>query len=292
MDNFVHFQARRTVLTILRMAKCKDKYHRDMRYEADWLLECYLLRIKSPTLYEHLRVRKILPLPCFDTVRALLRGMSPNFGINTAALDALEMHLAGRPLHECLGCLMYDELGLGEELKFDKQTYQFDGIVRGYNFDDEDDDWEEQDDQLEAKDDDIKLADHALVFIFRSYLLNFVQPIAVYPAKTAVPGKVLFRLFMRILIALEERGARVVTVVSDGAQTNATVWRLCNISGSIDGNNVMNHPKVDEPIFFMRDPPHLIKTCRNVFMKNDESQVGAYIQYLRPKLNIILMYDC
>lgn len=32
--------ARRTVETILRIAKCKDKHKKNIRYDADWLLEC------------------------------------------------------------------------------------------------------------------------------------------------------------------------------------------------------------------------------------------------------------
>ncbi|KAH9366487.1 hypothetical protein HPB48_021378 [Haemaphysalis longicornis] len=42
---------------------CKRKSLRGFRYEKAWLLECIILRMKSPRLYEHLRSHKILVLP-------------------------------------------------------------------------------------------------------------------------------------------------------------------------------------------------------------------------------------
>lgn len=41
----MHLQAKRTVETILRTTRCKDKHKRDMLYDSDWLLECQLMRI-------------------------------------------------------------------------------------------------------------------------------------------------------------------------------------------------------------------------------------------------------
>ena len=78
---------------------------------------------------------------------------------------------------------------------------------------------------------DKELADHAVVFMFRSLLGNWVQPFAVFASKGAAPGKDLFRLLLAAIIRLEEHGARFIAVTSDGAQNNKSVWVKARITG-------------------------------------------------------------
>ncbi len=55
-----------------------------MGYDAEWLMECLLMKIKSPRAYKHLRTNNLLPLPCPDTIRRLLSSMPCNFDFNEA----------------------------------------------------------------------------------------------------------------------------------------------------------------------------------------------------------------
>lgn len=68
---------------IIDKANCRDVLHektagnamkdgKGMRYDAEWLMECLLMRIKSPRAYKHLRANMLLPLPCPDTIRRLI----------------------------------------------------------------------------------------------------------------------------------------------------------------------------------------------------------------------------
>ena len=75
-----------------------------MRYDAEWLLECLLLQIKNKSCYEHLRTKKILPLPHKDTLRRLISGMSCHFGFNSMALEAIR-----KMLNECSMKLNHSE---------------------------------------------------------------------------------------------------------------------------------------------------------------------------------------
>ncbi len=68
------------------------------------------------------------------------------------------------------------------------------------------------------------MADHALVFMFRPYRSSWVQPFSVFSSKSAAPAADLYRLLMKALILLEARGARVLSVVCDGASPNQTLW--------------------------------------------------------------------
>nr|CAH0112698.1 unnamed protein product [Daphnia galeata] len=67
-------KARMTVNTIMAKARVKNK--KSMRYEANWLLECLNLRIKSCKVYDHLFRSGILPLPHPNTLCSLLGEMS------------------------------------------------------------------------------------------------------------------------------------------------------------------------------------------------------------------------
>ena len=91
-----------------------------MRYEAEWMLECLLLRIKSMATYDHLRNRKILPLPHPNTLRQVLCGMSTEFGFNKQALEAIQNTLNGKSDAERLDVLCFDEMSIKEGVTFNK----------------------------------------------------------------------------------------------------------------------------------------------------------------------------
>lgn len=40
-----------------------------MRFTSEWMLECILMKIKSPKLYRHLRINNILVLPSNTTIK-------------------------------------------------------------------------------------------------------------------------------------------------------------------------------------------------------------------------------
>ena len=78
------------VETIFRLAKCKDKLHRDMRYSTEWLFEVLLLRIKSPSVYDHIRRQNLMPLPSRGTLRRLINSLVADFGFQHYALESIE----------------------------------------------------------------------------------------------------------------------------------------------------------------------------------------------------------
>lgn len=92
-----------------------------MRYEIEWLLECLLIRVKSPETYEHLRVNKILCLPSKDTLRKMRSRKSPEFGFNDFALQSIKRNLKNKSLTERYGSLMWDEMSITQDLHFDKK---------------------------------------------------------------------------------------------------------------------------------------------------------------------------
>lgn len=62
---------------------------RGRRYTLDWVFECLLMRIKSPTLYEHIRKKDVLPLPTQTTLLHYLSSFDVGFGFKKETFEAL-----------------------------------------------------------------------------------------------------------------------------------------------------------------------------------------------------------
>ena len=228
--------------TIFKKAQLKNP--KSMRYEAEWLLECLLLRCKSMSVYEHIRATGLIPLSHRDTLRRLLSGVSCKLGFNEAMLEAIERDLRGRPTAERVVVLSFDEMSILQSLDLNMETLTIDGyvcveddpVINRESFAEIADICGEEGIQLCSEDVEIRkdikekdLADHALVFMCRPLLGRWVCPFGVFASRSAAPGKDLHRLMMAAIIKLQACGAIVLAVTCDGAQTNKTVWKLSGI---------------------------------------------------------------
>lgn len=230
-----------------------------------------------------------MPLPSVKRLRELTAAMSPEFGFNSFGMESIKRKLAGLPLHHRFVCLTWDEVAISAECKFNKSTLQFDGLMRNYVdlFNDDENDPDGSKRREAAEKWGGAMATHALVLMVRSLLPSgkeeWKQPIAVFPAKSAVKGKDLPRIFLKACTALEEVGARVIAFTSDGSQTNVTMWNHFGVFGHSNGLNgkrkktfcnKIAHPTQDEtPIHFLRDAPHEMKCLRNHLLTHRNVQV-------------------
>lgn len=210
------------ITAIFRKASCKDK--RGMRYEAEFLMECLLLRIRSKAAYQKILERKLLPLPSPSTLRRLLSSLPCNFGMNDFALSAIKKHLQGLPRSERYGSLVWDEMSIAEDVTFNSQKMQFDGYV-------------DYGEGVHIKNHECQLADKGLIFVFRPYRASWIQPFAVFSAKGAAPGVILHELLSKAIVALHSQGAIVKNLVCDGAQSNKTVMSLFGVSGGLTADS-------------------------------------------------------
>ena len=230
---------------VVKAIFAKAQSHKNgVRYDPAFLLECVLLRIKCKKGYTHLRENKILPLPDPSTIRKLLSCMPCTFGLNGFALAAIKKQLAKQAKKFRLGTLSWDEFSIQEDYHFDSKKLEFDGLV------------EYGSEGLTIKDKSAgKLADHALVFIFRPYLFEWIQPIACYATRGACPAELFQELMARAITALELNDAIVKTVVCDGAQSNKGVMKICGVDGNYDSlvNSFENQRTTD--ILLSDSPP-------------------------------------
>lgn len=115
-------------------------------------------------------------------------------------------------------------------------------------------------------------ATHGLVLMFQPLADSYTQPIAVFASKGPVGGLTLTQIIIKAVFLLENAGAKVHGLVSDGAQTNRKVWKELGIRGNL--NDCQSHVEhfVDSArqFFVFSDTPHLIKNVRNRLYNNNE----------------------
>lgn len=203
----------------------------------------------------------LLPLPCHDTMNRLIRGIPGTFGLNDFSIDAIGRNLSGKNENLRKGSLVWDEMSVKKSMKFNQQRMKFDGLV------------DYGDEMITEKSD--KVADHALVLMFRPYRAKWVQPIGVYATSGAASAYVIQSLVVKAIMALEKKDAVVMNVVCDGHQTNKGVHNLFDVSEKMgEVCNYIKHPcNPKNKIYFLFDIPHIMKCIRNQIFKQKYVQV-------------------
>lgn len=85
-----------------------------MLYEKEWILECVLLRMRSPKLYEQLRKQKVLILPSRTCLQRYTRSFKSGFGFNKAVFNALAIKTKDIDISSRHGGIIFDEMKLAE----------------------------------------------------------------------------------------------------------------------------------------------------------------------------------
>lgn len=214
-------------------------------------------------------------------------GMACHFGFPPLFLEAVEGNLHGKSDHERAVIVVFDEMSVQANVDFNTESLAFDGFVRleddyvinrsAVRTGQQDDPDLVQEPKLKGDVTEKDLADHALVFTVRSLWSRWIQPFGVFASRGAAPAPDLHRLLMAAIIKLQTHGAIVMAVVCDGAQSNKGLWKLADIGINVkDGrisNSIMNPTFDNRRIFFLQDPPHIIKCIRNQMFSHHILQV-------------------
>ncbi|KAH9365950.1 hypothetical protein HPB48_000705 [Haemaphysalis longicornis] len=87
-----------------------------MRYDDEWILECMLMRMRSPKLYEHLRREAIMVLPGRTCLKKYLQRFKGGFGLSDNIFNALHEKTKTIGVYSRHGGLLIDEVKLSEHL--------------------------------------------------------------------------------------------------------------------------------------------------------------------------------
>ncbi|KAL4127413.1 hypothetical protein QTP88_011584 [Uroleucon formosanum] len=189
---------------------------KEIVYIEECIVLCILLHIRSPSSYSFMRDNQLLSLPCTRTMTNYLSIIKSSCGFDKNFFELFAKHLESKK---------------DFQKHVNTTTLKYSGLI---DFGDE----EGLDDLPKAKCLKDK-ATHGIVFLFQPLANSYLQPIAVFASKGPVSGFTLAQLVIKAVVLLENAGAKVHGLVSDGAQTNIKVWMELDISGKL--NNCRSH---------------------------------------------------
>ena len=223
-----------------------------MRWHPLVIKWCLRIYIKSHGLYEDIRNSGGLKLPSGRLLSDYKNFCAPECGWKTANLQNMKAQFDKMkpPKHAKLGIMVFDEVKIKEGLVFDCKNWELIGFT----------DLQDAEilDGKPTKPTD-NLATHVLQIFFRSLFFNFDYPCAFFLTKEATSLQ-LKRIFWQGVSMLHIFDFEILICCCDGASSNRSFITL-NIEDTTLGfcQNIYS----GMPVFFLSDPPHLIKKLRN-----------------------------
>ncbi|XP_077508835.1 uncharacterized protein LOC144120336 [Amblyomma americanum] len=187
-----------------------------MRYEKDWILECVLMRMRSPKLYEHLRKQKILILPSRTCLQRYIQNFKSGFGFNENVFKALALETGDMDINARHGGIVFDEMKLSEHFSVNTA-----GAVQGFV----------DLGKFTPEDEMTTPADHGMVMLFQPFQGDWTQILGVFSSKGNIKAEMLSKLLLEAIILTEQAGLFVDFVTCDGATWNRSMWKSFGITG-------------------------------------------------------------
>ena len=248
----------------LKAASVKDP--KGMRWHPAVIRWCLYLHHKSSGCYSTLRNSGVLALPSDRTLRDYKHSSPSRVGFS-AELDAelLEAVLQQKPKHlaKYVG-LVLDEMYVKEGLYFNKHTGELIGYSDLGGVNNLLADYEQQ--LTTSNKSPRPLAKCMLMFMVRGLFTSLKYPYVQFSA-ASTKGADIFSLVRQAIKHLTRLGLTVLTVTCDGASDNRRMFQMFNSKADLSYKtvNIFNAERND--VFFISDPPHLLKTIRNCFAR-------------------------
>jgi hypothetical protein len=260
---------------------------KQMRWHPLVIKWCLRMYAKSHSAYEDLRETGFLKLPSGRLLSDYKNFSSSRSGWQMSTLQAMKKNFekANIGKHGLLGGLFFDEVKIKEGLVFDPSTFELIGFA---DIENNIDDLEvpcaskqmENDEKPEEK-----LATHVLQFFYKSLFAKFDFPCSFFLTKGITALK-LNRLFWQGVSLLHGFGFSVMVACCDGAAENRAFMDM-NITDKTKSMCYNHFSKV--PLFFISDPPHLMKKLRNnIYNSGFKEQNKRYTRTLEKDNKYIL----
>lgn len=178
--------------------------------------------------------------------------------------------------------ILFDEMKIRSGLVFSSKTGRLIGFTELGQLNEELQGFEES--VSKNKKESREMATHVLSVMARGLLKHFTYPICYFATVTADADQ-LFNILWEGVRVLEAIGIKVLAFICDGASQNRRFFSLHKFS---DGSNVsvdgvvywcFNRfdPNKERKIYFLSDPPHLMKTLRNNIEKSDRYSSSRHL---------------
>ncbi|XP_049522179.1 uncharacterized protein LOC125944849 [Dermacentor silvarum] len=235
-------------------AACRRKSTKGMKYESEWALECLIMSMKSPRLYEHIRKNKIMTLPSRTSLRRYLKSYRSGFGLSEKVFAAVAEKTKSMDSFQRHGGLLIDEIKLSEHLSLGS-----DGTIEGFV----------DLGKFTPESERSVACDHGLVVLFVPFTGTWHQIIGVFASRSNVKSEMLGKIILEAVVMCENAGLHVDFITTDGAAWNRSMWHSFGIHGRKE-NTVCRRQHPTDPerfLHFISDFPHLVKCVRNTFVR-------------------------
>ena len=208
--------------------------------------------------YEYLR-KLHFPLPSYRTLCRRIQNAPFAPGIQHDVLGWLKMKMETNSECDKLCVLLVDEMQLRTRIEFDKGLQQIVGYVSPETI-------PAGSAQVAEKD----IASHALVFMLRGLTSSWKQTVAYVFTGASLKKEPYWEFTKKVIAACEQAGFKIHCVTSDMGPVNTGLWRHVGIqSGRSQITTSIPHPfEPDRPLYFLADPPHLLKNLWNCVITN------------------------
>ncbi len=249
----------------IKAASVKDR--RQVRWHPLLIKWCLNLKLLSSSAYSAMRTSGFLTLPSERTLRDYVHYFEhrPGFQKEVNELLLQEMKVDVLPENKRYVCLILDEMKIKEGLVYNKYSGEMIGFTDIGDINNELL-------QLERGEEERpQIADHVLVIMVRGIFIKLNFPYAHFSTR-GVTGDCLYPIVWEAIEILEASNVKVLCITADGASPNRKFFNMHKVSGAKLTYKTKNpYAKDDRSVFFLSDPPHLIKTVRNCWSHSGNS---------------------
>ena len=251
-----------------------------LRYHPMVIRFCLNLASKSSAAYDEIRYEQkgtgFLVLPSRRRLQDFRNYITPQQGFNHEIIKELCDKTSTFTDAERFVIVTFDEMKIQEDLVWDKHSGNLIGYVDLGNIET----------NYATLQNNEHIASHVLVFLIRS-VVNPIKFTLENFATTGATSCQMFPLFWKAVSILEYKcNLKVVAATSDGASANRKLYRMHIHMNSNDTNGdidavykVMNIHSGQEKryIYFLGDPPHIVKTARNCLANSGSGRATRYM---------------
>ena len=247
-----------------QVKRSKVKSSVGMRWHPLMIKWCISLHCASPKAYRQVANSGFLKLPSLSTLKSYMKFTTPCPGFNEDVIRFLikETNIANLKDHQKNVVLVWDEMKIKSGLVSSKSTGKLIGFCEIGDFNEE---LTNLSQRFANVNEEPELATHILVFMVRGIMADYNLPFIWFPCRGFM-SEDLWSSVWNATRVLENIGFLVRAWVCDGATPNRKFFRIQKgTGGEYKGNTyfTVNRYDTSRNIYFICDPPHLLKTTRN-----------------------------
>ena len=223
---------------------------------------CLNLKLMSSSAYHTLRTSGFIQLPSERTLRDYTHYFKSTSGFYPELNEQLKREVAIDSLPESRWyvVLVVDEMRIKEDLIYDKYA----GCLIGFTS------LGEVNDQLlkmeqSGANECPPISKSVLVLMVRGLFFDMAFPYVHFGTHSNFSADMLFPIIWEAVCQLESIGLKVICITGDGASLNRKFFKMHQSSEGLvyKTHNPYADPAEERSLYFISDPPHLVKTIRN-----------------------------